>query len=64
MSYLEPKTQEKVWIRVGPEFGELKGHMLIVYKALYGLRSSGEQFCDLQVECLKKEGFFPSKAEP
>ena len=40
-AYLEAKTEEKVCIRAGPEFGALEGHLLIIYKALYGLRSSG-----------------------
>jgi Reverse transcriptase (RNA-dependent DNA polymerase) len=39
-SYLEATTKEKVDIIGGPEFGELEGHTLVVYKALYGLRSS------------------------
>ena len=38
--YLKAKTTEKVCIRAGPEFGELEGHLLIIDKALYGLRLS------------------------
>ena len=45
-SYLETKTQEKVCIKAGPEFEELEGHLLIVNKTLYGLRSSGKHFGD------------------
>jgi hypothetical protein len=30
-----------VCIIAGPEFGNLQGHVMIIYKALYGLRSSG-----------------------
>ena len=63
-AYLEAKTLEKVCIRAGPEFGELEGHLLVIYKALYPLRSSGKQFCDLLADCLRKEGFIPSQAEP
>ena len=63
-AYLEAKTREKVCIRAGPEFGELEGHLLIIYKALYGLRSSGREFGDLLADCLRKEGFVPSLAEP
>ena len=63
-AYLEAVTQEKVCIKAGPEFGELEGHMLVVYKALYGLRSSGKQFGDLLANCLKELGFKPSLAEP
>jgi hypothetical protein len=42
-AYLEAYTAEKLYIVAGPEFGELKGHMglLIISKALYGLRTSG-----------------------
>jgi hypothetical protein len=36
-AYLESKTDEKVYIVAGPEFGELEGHILIIRKALYGL---------------------------
>jgi hypothetical protein len=31
----------EVFIVAGPEFGELEGHMLIISKALYELRTSG-----------------------
>ena len=41
-AYLEAVTSENVCIRAGPEFGELEGHLLIIYKALYGLRLSGK----------------------
>ena len=40
-AYLEAYTQESVYIVAGPEFGDLEGHILIIVKALYGLRSSG-----------------------
>ena len=38
---LESYTQEKVYIVAGPEFGKREGHILIVQKALCGLKSSG-----------------------
>ena len=63
-AYLEAKTNEKLYIIAGPEFGELEGHMLIVNKALYGLRSSGARWHDRFFDVLAKEGFFPSKADP
>eukprot|EP00531_Pseudo-nitzschia_arenysensis_P008891 CAMPEP_0116125882 /NCGR_PEP_ID=MMETSP0329-20121206/6042_1 /TAXON_ID=697910 /ORGANISM="Pseudo-nitzschia arenysensis, Strain B593" /LENGTH=1908 /DNA_ID=CAMNT_0003619941 /DNA_START=154 /DNA_END=5877 /DNA_ORIENTATION=+ len=63
-AYLEALTQEKVCIIAGPEFKDLEGHLLIVYKALYGLRSSGKQFGDLLASCLKELGFKASLAEP
>ena len=63
-AYLEAITQEKVCIKAGPEFGDKEGHLLIIHKALYGLRSSGKEFGDLLAACLRELGFFPSKAEP
>ena len=41
-AYLMALTTEKVCILAGSEFGKLSGHLLVVYKALYGLRSSGK----------------------
>ena len=42
-AYLEAKTKEKLYIIAGPEFGPREGHTLVVHKALYGLRSSGQR---------------------
>lgn len=63
-AYLMATTSEKVCIIGGPEFGELQGHLLIIYKALYGLRTSGKQFGDLLSGYLQELGFTPSLAEP
>ena len=38
-AYLKCYTKEKVAFIAGLEFGELKGHLLVILKALYGLRS-------------------------
>jgi hypothetical protein len=62
-AYLEVLTSEKVSIIAGPEFGNLQGHVMIIYKALYGLRSSGARWQDRFSDCLRAEGFFPCKAE-
>jgi hypothetical protein len=62
-AYLEAKTCEKVCIRAGPEFGNLSGHLLLIDKALYGLRFSGRMFEELLADCLIKLGFSRSKAE-
>jgi hypothetical protein len=53
-----------VCIIAGPEFGNLQGHVTIIYKALYGLRSSVAHWHDRFSDCLRAEGFFPCKAEP
>ena len=41
-AYLEAYTREKVYIVAGKEFDELEGHILIISKALYGLKTSGK----------------------
>jgi hypothetical protein len=62
-AYLEAKTTEKVCIKAGPEFGELQRNLLIIIdKALYGLRLNGKAFNQLLSDCLRDLGFFPSKA--
>ena len=43
-AYLEAKTVEKVYIIGGAEFGDRENHVLIVHKALYGLRMSGKMW--------------------
>ena len=37
-AFLYWKTMEKVYIRAGPEFGELQGQLLIIDKGLYGCK--------------------------
>ena len=62
-AYLEALTSEKVCIRAGPEIGDLEGHLLIIYKALYGLKTSEKAFGQLLQKCLLDLGFVPSLAE-
>lgn len=63
-AYLEAQTQEKLYIVAGPEFGDRCGHILVIRKALYGLRSSGKRWHERFADCLRAEGFQPCKAEP
>ena len=63
-AYLEAFTDEKVCIIAGPEFGKLEGHLLVICKALYGLRSSGARWHERLADCLRNEGFLPCRAEP
>ena len=63
-AYLEAITAEKVYIIAGPEFGpEREGCVLVIHKALYGLKSSGQRWHDKLAACLKAEGFMPCKGE-
>ena len=64
-AYLEAFTEEKVCFIAGPEFGPDKaGKVLIIVKALYGLRTSGAQFHKKLAETMRDLGYFPSKADP
>jgi hypothetical protein len=62
-AYLECLTHEKVYIKAGAVFGDREGHVLIITKALYGLKSSGLRWHERFADVLRKEGFVPSKAE-
>ena len=63
-AYLEATTKERLVIIAGPEFAELEGHVLVIQKALYGLRTSGLRWHERFAKVLKELGFEPCKAEP
>lgn len=63
-AYLEAETKEKICIIAGPEFGDLVGCLLIILKALYGLRGSGKYWHEHLARILLEMGFFPCKADP
>lgn len=56
-------TREKVYFVAGPDFGELEGHVLIIYKSIYGLSSSGARWHVVLSDKLCRMGFTPSKAD-
>ena len=65
-AYLEAYTTEKVCFRAGKEFRDfgLEGHMLVIEKALYGLRTSGARFHAKFADTLRALGFTPTYADP
>ena len=63
-AYLGALTKELVYFIAGPEFGALEGHVMIIYKALYGLRSSGARFHETMANTLIKMGCKPTLADP
>ena len=63
-AYLTAKCREKIWTRAGPEFGSDQGKIMIVVRALYGLKSSGAAFRALLAETLHDLSYVPSKADP
>ena len=63
-AYLTADCGEKMWTIAGPEFGSEAGTIIIIKKALYGLKSDGTAFRSLLVDTLMDIGYRPTKAEP
>ena len=62
-AYLEARTKEKIFFIAGPEFGEHEGHIFIINKALYGLRTSGARWHERFADTLRDMDFTPSKGD-
>jgi hypothetical protein len=63
-AYLTADCREKIYIIAGPEFGSLEGSIMIIRKALYGLKSSGAAFRAHLSETLYELNYLPTKADP
>ena len=62
-AYLQALTREKLYIVGGPEFEELQGHVLVMYKALYGTRSGGACWHGKFFDILHHMGFKTSEVD-
>ena len=63
-AYLNAQCREKIWTIAGPEFGSDAGKLMIVVRALYGLKSICAAFRALLAETLYYIGYNPSKSDP
>jgi hypothetical protein len=63
-AYINAKTSEKVYFYAGKELGEHEGKIVIIVRALYGLKSSGARFREHMANTLRTTGFISSKADP
>ena len=64
-AYLTAPCREKMWTRLGNEFGTDKvGKVFIVIRALYGLKSSGAAFRAFLAERLDEMGFKSTNMDP
>ena len=63
-AYLTADCREKIWTHAGPEFGSESGSIMIVKKALYGLKGSCAAFRAHLAEKLDDIGFIPTRADP
>jgi len=55
---------EKIYTRAGPEFGAQQGCLLILKRALYGLKTASRSFHEFFADCLLRMGFTPTRADP
>lgn len=63
-AYLTAKCREKIYTIAGPEFGSERGKIMLVVRALYGLKSSGAAFRAFLADTLYDSGYRSSKADP
>jgi Reverse transcriptase (RNA-dependent DNA polymerase) len=59
--YLEAYTSKKVYIICGPEFKDRDRNILLINKALRGLRNSDARWYDRFADCIRELGFFPGR---
>ena len=63
-AYLNAECREKIYTIAGDEFGSDAGKVMIVKKALYGLKSSGAAFRAMLAKTIYNVGYRPTKADP
>jgi hypothetical protein len=63
-AYLTAECREKIYVMAGPEFGSEQGKVMIMRKALYGLRTSGVAFRAHLAETLYDLSYAPTRADP
>jgi hypothetical protein len=64
-AYLNAPTREKVYTTAGAEFGpELQGRLIVIVRALYGLKSSGAAWRSHLANTLHLMGFHSCLADP
>ncbi|GFH49047.1 hypothetical protein CTEN210_05523 [Chaetoceros tenuissimus] len=60
-AFVQSKTKEKVYTKLGPEFGEHSGMIALIVKALYGLTTSAAAFRKAFADFIRSMGFKPSR---
>ena len=58
-AYLTAPCREKIYFIAGPELGSDQGKIMIIRRALYGLKSSGAAFWSFFAEILHDMGYKP-----
>ena len=63
-AFVNAHTNELVFTKAGPEFGDKEGMVLIIRKALYGLKSSAECWHSHFADSLRGLRFMPTRCDP
>jgi hypothetical protein len=65
-AYLNAPCHEKIWFQAGWECGSEMGKVMIITRALYGLRTSGASWRQILADTLLSQefGYFPSRGDP
>ena len=63
-AYLNAPCREKIWTVAGPEFGTDQGTVMLIKRALYGLRSSGASWRAMLAQTLTDLNYSSTKADP
>ena len=63
-AYLTAPNKERIWTRLGPEFGGDEGKRALVVRALYGLKFAGASYRSHFADCLRHLGYHPCLADP
>jgi len=63
-AYLNATCREKLWTVAGPEFGSEKGSVMIISRALYGLKSSDTAWRSTLARTMELSGNRPTQADP
>ena len=63
-AYLTAPTEEKLYTILGSEFGEDKGKIGVIKRALYGTKSAGASFRNHLADCMLHLGYESCKADP
>ena len=60
-TFIQANTKEKIYTRVGTEFGNRAGCITLNIRALYGLTTSAKRFRTLFADFLRSLGFSPTR---
>ena len=63
-AYLNAPCREKLWTIAGSEFGSEQGSVMIIARALYGLKSSGAAWRSTLAQSMEQLGYSPTQADP